>query len=156
MHQAYAEKDCSIEYTGDIADRAREGRITEGAPFFENESKEAVENMAKSWLLDNSRETVYLATDGKIDKWLRNDAVDQWMEKYYHSSAVYVSHLVFLITYIIALQLHDYGWLALVLAICIAGLYQLLWRIKIQNEIESAVVCEIMNILGLILIPVID
>lgn len=152
MHQLFTNRDAQIKFhkEGDVTVQV----IVAGTPLVESDCASDIKTSAKAWLLDHPDDTVYLAEDCQIRMWLRNTTVDHWKGKYYKSSAVYISHIVFLITYAVAQSFHDYGWLGLTSVVGSAAFYQLLWRLGIQNEIESAVATEIAYLLFLLGVPI--
>ena len=152
----FASRDCVVTYSGEVTEGTLVGTIESGSPFYEGEDKEVAEAMAKAWLIDNNLETVYLAEDGIVERYIRNDGVDEWMEKYSKYSAVYIAHIILFATYVFAGLWHNPGWIGISALVVISALYQLIWRSKFLNEIESAVLCEIMLLLCLILIPTVQ
>jgi hypothetical protein len=151
MHQLFTSKGTQLEGDGKVL------RVTSGEPFAEVDEVSEAMKLAKLWLFEHPDDTVYLAEDRHVQEVLRNPALERvghWQGKYYQSSVVYISHIVFLVTHIVAQSLHDCGWLGLALLAGVVVLYHLLWRLKIQNEIESAVAAEIMYVLALVAVPV--
>ena len=152
MHQVFTAK--GTEGTFHKEGNVNVLTIVSGQPIGETECASEAKKLAKAWVLDHPDDTVYLAEDRRVLEWIRNTAVDRWKGYYYQHSAIYISHIIFLITYIVAQLFHDYGAIGVASILVVAALYQLLWRLRIQNEIESAVVMQMAYLLFLISIPI--
>jgi len=127
--------------------------IVSGQPIGESECPLEAKRIAKEWVLDHPDDTVYITEDRRVREWVRNTSADKWKDTYYQCSAMYISHIVFLLTYIVAQFFHNYGWIGMGSVVVVAAFYQLLWRLEIQNKIESAVATQMMYLLFLISVP---
>jgi hypothetical protein len=153
-YRLYDAKTTEVRYEpADTPGGTLTGHVVAGEPVRSSEELSAIDECAKAYLFDHPHSTVYIAEGERILDSRRNTTVDTLMGRYSKTVCTLWIHAILLGLYVIASAFHHYGLVGLALVIAVSLLYQVMWRLGIQNEVESGVVCAVILILLLILVP---
>jgi hypothetical protein len=129
-------------------------RPGEAEPVVTAHTLEELEREARAYLGKEPDAHLYL-TDGagRVYRIMINEKYHAAVQRAERRTAISVALLVFSVTALLGASLGSLGAWALLGFVCAAALYTLLLRAGLSNEIEGAIVCEILLILALLLIP---
>jgi hypothetical protein len=150
----YRYGDVEIHYDGTKnADGSSRGRVQSGTPIESSESLDELARHADAYLFRNPDETLYITEDDRVLDCVTNAPVAEWKERHSTDVSVLWVHIILLAVFVIASAFHAYGLAGLLVLGVVLFLYHVSWRLRIQNEIESGVVCMIILLLLLLLVP---
>jgi hypothetical protein len=125
----------------------------EAAPLLTANTLEELEREARAHLGKEPSAYLYLTDDGhRVYRIMINEEHHATIEKRMRRTAIACVLLVFGITCLVGAYFGSLGIMPLLVFVGIAALYVLLLRVDFFNEIEGAVICEIMLILALLLV----
>ena len=109
-----------------------------------------VELRAKAWLFDNPSESAFITDGDELLEWVRSKAFDAREARLTSIITQLGVHGLLLAMFVVASWMHAYGWLGYLAVPVLAGLYQLLVRARLYNEVESGIIALIVNFIWLI------
>jgi hypothetical protein len=144
-YHLYSSDGTTVEY--------KEGQvplITAGNPMVSLETLDSLERCAKEFLFDHPRSTVILAEGNRVIKSLRI-AEDVRIAQYCGMAEALSAHCVLLGIFAVGSSVHFFGITGFFILVAISLLYEAMWRLGIQNRIESGLVCTILLILSMLM-----
>jgi hypothetical protein len=125
----------------------------ESTPVFTANTLEELEREARVHLGKEPSAYLYLTDDGhRVYRIVFNESHHATVEKGERHITIAWALLVFSVTCLVGASLSSLGVLPLLSFVSVAALYAFILRVELFNEIEGAVICEILLILALLLI----
>ena len=132
-------------------------RPGEAPPVVTAETLEELEQKVRAHLGEEPAAFLYLADgNGHVYRIMINKKYHAAIGSAERRTAISVALLVFSVTCLITASLTSLGAWTLVCFAGAVGLYVLILRVGLFNEIEGAVICEILLILALLLVPALE
>lgn len=149
--------DFTFEGRDDAAGILGTFRVGDASPVVTAETLEELEHKARAHLGDEPDAFLYL-TNAKahVYRIMINKKYQATIERAARREEITVALLVFCVTCLVAASLGSLGVWALVGFVCVVGLYAITLGVGLFNEIEGALVCEILLILALLFIPALE
>jgi hypothetical protein len=135
------------------------GRLTPGAavPVAVADTLEQLQREARAYLGDEPAAFLYLVdADGGVRAIVINRKYHEATEKAERRTAIATALLVLCVTSLLGATLGSLGGWALLGFVTAAGLYALILLAGLFNEIEGAVVCEMLLILALLMVSAVQ
>lgn len=125
-------------------------------PIVTADTLDGLRTLARAHLGEEPGAFLYLTNaDGRVLEIMINAKYHRALEAANRSTGIAGALLLFCTTSLVATAFSMIGWWAIVAFVGAACLYCVILRLRLFNEIEGAVICEIFLILGLVLIPAI-